>query len=882
MVQNHRNRVARAALCRLPQRRLGRWLTVCVSLMLSTGVSFAVLAGTAEAAGTGVSITFTSLPSPITADGSSQTTATVQVTDADSAGVAGDTVTFSSPDDPDIAFSNPATDNGDGTYTITITSSTHAGTPTIRATDNTGGNDLTADTTLTQTPGQAANVTLNLVPASIHADGTSTSTATANVTDAHDNPVPGESVSFSSSDAGDQFSVTPAITDASGNATTTITSSTTVGAPTITATDGTLSDQKTLTQTVGPASSISLQLSPTSIIADGTHTSTATATVQDAQGHPLPNETVGFSSNGGNAVGATTNHHDGTYTATITSTTTVGTPTITATDGALSDHKTLTQTVGPASSISLQLSSTSIIADGAHTTTATATVKDAEGHLLPNETVGFSSDGGNAFGATTNHRNGTYTASITSTTTVGAPTITATDGTLTDHKTLTQTVGPAASVTVQLAPTSIVANGVSTSTATATVTDSVGHLLPNETVAFTSTHSGDTVTTNPPGGDGTYSATIRSSVTPGQATIKARDTATNAFGTATLLEEPSASTTSLVASPSNPFTNQAVTLFAAVTQTSAGTVSGSITFEQRGTPISAACTNEPVSPSNQTATCQTSFSAATSPEQLTAIFTPDLNATVAGSTSATNVLSILRDLTSTTLTTSNPSIGVGGTTTYTAAVSPSNSGPLRPSGSVAFLDAGTPIASCAHQPLNGALTATCTVGYGTAGTHSISAQYSGDFNFGGSGSSPATETVNAPPPPPPPQILGTIHSTMQWTFQFTRSYTKIVSLVVNGVPIGATVVINCHGRGCPFVKQTTHVTKGKRCGSKCGSKRPGTLDIAQRFRQRHLHVGARIVIEILRPNWIGKYYRFTIRAQHGPRILISCLSPGRGQPGVGC
>src|SRR5205823_3962130 len=153
-----------------------------------------------------------------------------------------------------------------------------------------------------------------------------------------------------------------------------------------------------------------------------------------------------FSSNGGNAVGATTNHHDGTYTATITSTTTVGAPTITATDGTLSDQKTLTQTVGPASSISLQLSPTSIIADGAHTTTATATVKDAEVHPYTTLSLSFSSNGGNAVGATTNHHNGTYTASITSTTTVGAPTITATDGTLTDHKPLTQTVGPAASV----------------------------------------------------------------------------------------------------------------------------------------------------------------------------------------------------------------------------------------------------------------------------------------------------------------------------------------------------------------------------------------------------------------------------------------------------
>jgi adhesin/invasin len=676
--QATRIRAAQPRFRRPPHRRIATWAAACLAaLAASLGV-----AGRAQAAGTGVSIAYLTAPSTVIADGVSQTTATVEVTDSGDAGVTGDTVTFSSPDDPDIGFSNPATDNGDGTYTITVTSSTHAGTPTIRATDNTAGNDLTADTTLTQTPGAASHITLQLSRPSIIADGSDTSTATATVTDAHGNPVSGESVSFSSTDAGDQFSASPVTTDASGNASTTITSSTTVGTPTITAADGTLSDQQPLTQTTGPPSAVFLLLSPSSILADGVSSTTATATVIDAQGHGIPGETV----------------------------------------------------------------------------------------------------------------------------------------------------------------------------------------------SFTSTDAGETITATTDHGDGTYTATIRSSTTPHTVTITARDTTAHLSQTAPLVQDASASTTSLVTSPSAAVTNQTVTLFASVTPTSAGTLSGTVSFKNRGFPISAACSNLPLSHP----TCQATFSAASSPEQLTAVFTPDLHSTVAGSTSAASLLPVSRDGTSTTVAIPRPTITPGSTTTYTATITPNHGGPARATGTVAFFDGRAPIAACAHQPLNGALTATCTVSYGSAGTHGISARYGGDGNFAGSGSAVSTETVNAPP------ITRMIHATMQWTFAFTRTYTKIVALVINGAPTGAKLVITCHGRGCPFGRQATTITKPRRCKRHCSGRRPGTIDLAARFHQRHLRVGAQITVQITRPGWIGKYYRFTIRAHRGPRIQISCLAPGSSRPGVGC
>jgi Invasin, domain 3 len=184
------------------------------------------------------------------------------------------------------------------------------------------------------------------------ADGTSTTIATVNITDNSVPPVgvAGETVVLSSSDSGERIGT---VTDAgNGSYTATITSSTAVGTATITATDGGISGQATLTQTAGPPASVTVALSPASIVANGASTSAAAATVTDARGHPLPGQSVKFSSSEpGERIGNVTDAGNGSYTAKITSSTNVGAPTITATDGTVSGQATLTQTVGSAASV---------------------------------------------------------------------------------------------------------------------------------------------------------------------------------------------------------------------------------------------------------------------------------------------------------------------------------------------------------------------------------------------------------------------------------------------------------------------------------------------------------------------------------------------------
>jgi Bacterial Ig-like domain (group 3) len=351
------------------------------------------------------------------------------------------------------------------------------------------------------------------------------------------------------------------------------------------------------------------------------------------------------------------------------------------------------------------------------------------------------------------------------------------------------------------------------------------------------------------------------------------------------------STTALSTAPSSVVTNQAVTLIATL-MSGAVQPSGSITFMNGGTAIGG-CANEPVpTPGGSDAVvCQTSFPA--SSPQLTAVFTPTVGSLVAGSASAVVPLTVGQDTSTTTLDGSS-TVNVGQITTYTASVAPPNvrPGPVLPSGSVEFLDGGQPIGGCTSQPVVGG-GATCTVTYPTPGTHAITARYGGDANFISSASSSQTVTVVTPPAPPPgpptsgqppaQQVLGTITATMQWTFNFTPQYTKVLALVLNGAH-QTTVTVRCAGRGCPFRSHAIAVGAAQRCRKHKGHRCPSAsgLNLTGIFHSRHLRVGTRITVAITKPSWIGKYYRFTIRSGRGPGVHIGCLAPGATRPGGRC
>jgi hypothetical protein len=335
---------------------------------------------------------------------------------------------------------------------------------------------------------------------------------------------------------------------------------------------------------------------------------------------------------------------------------------------------------------------------------------------------------------------------------------------------------------------------------------------------------------------------------------------------------PTSSTTKLLVSPHPAVTNQTVTLTAVVTSSSSLVPpSGTVTFF-RGSIAVGGCANEPVTTATATGTvtCQQSFAASTSPEHLRAVFAPTSGSGMTGSNDSAT-LDVNQGPTTTGLTTSRSTVTVGDRVTYTA-VPGALAGAVSPSGVVNFLDRGKAVRACSGRTLN-AGTATCTLRYSTTGRHTITAVYRGDANFLASPASTAQSV----------RVLarGTITSTMLWTFAFRPTYTKILAFSINAAPIGASVVVKCRGVGCPFAKRSTPV---KRCRTSkaCKHERSTSIGLESRFRGRRLAVGTGVTVQIVRPGWIGKYYRFTMLAGRGPRIKISCLAPGRTVPGHGC
>jgi hypothetical protein len=259
--------------------------------------------------------------------------------------------------------------------------------------------------------------------------------------------------------------------------------------------------------------------------------------------------------------------------------------------------------------------------------------------------------------------------------------------------------------------------------------------------------------------------------------------------TGTVIAPPSSTT--LSALPSSPVTNQSVTLTATVVASS-GSPWGTVAFQGDRTAIPG-CSSEPVMQDgvSYTATCQTSFAASGSPPELSAAFTPGPGVNLQGSASAPDVLTVGQGSTTTTLQVSNATPAIGASVTYTATVTPGSAGAVRPSGSVAFLDGGSPIGSCPAQPLAAGGQGSCSLSYTSAGAHAITARYAGDANFTGSSSSPAQSvTVQAESPGSTTGGSTAIAGTTQATTSEVLLAGTSLSVQSDGV---ASVKLECSG-----------------------------------------------------------------------------------------
>jgi hypothetical protein len=133
-------------------------------------------------------------PGSIKANGKSVTTVTATVSDTGSPET-GDDISFSSSDGGQSI--GAVTDNGDGTYTATITASKKSGNATITASDTSSSPTVAATTTLTSTPATVSTTTGVTCAAQASPAGTFSCTATVAPSSATGGVLPSGSVDWS-------------------------------------------------------------------------------------------------------------------------------------------------------------------------------------------------------------------------------------------------------------------------------------------------------------------------------------------------------------------------------------------------------------------------------------------------------------------------------------------------------------------------------------------------------------------------------------------------------------------------------------------------------------------------------------------------------------
>jgi hypothetical protein len=325
----------------------------------------------------------------------------------------------------------------------------------------------------------------------------------------------------------------------------------------------------------GPsAATSSLVASSSTVTADGTSTTTLTVTVKDASGNAVANTAVTLSGNGSsNSFGSLSGTTDanGVFTTTLASTK-AQTETITATEGGVQEQTSVSFVAGApsAATSSLVAGSPTVTADGTSTTTLTVTVEDAHGNAVAGTAVTLSGSGSsNTFGAVsgTTNANGVFSTTLASTL-VQNETITATEGSIQEQTSVSFVAGASAATSniVASAPT-VTADGVSTTTLTVTVEDALGHAEANTAVTLSASGASNNfgAISGATNSSGVFTTTLASTLAQNE-TITATEGSTQEHTSVSFVAgAASATTSSIVASPSTVTANGTSTTTLTVT-----------------------------------------------------------------------------------------------------------------------------------------------------------------------------------------------------------------------------------------------------------------------------------------------------------------------------
>ena len=410
------------------------------------------------------------------ADGNTQNTVRLTVIDTQTnQPVPGLAVKFATSAGTLLAAS--ATTDAQGMATTEITSVV-AGEAKITATLENGN---AADVSVTFLPDEAATLSdLKITKDNAVADGKATNVVQASVTDARGNAVAGITVAFSAGN-GAVLENTSVVTDAKGLASTTLTNLS-MGTTVVTATANNVSRSvnTTFTADVATAFISSLTVDQDSSPADGKTTNTATVTVLDAQGHPVPGIAVAWQADKGTvkfSSGSSNTGADGKvsvqFTDTVAESTNITAVLANGSSQSQPSHFSVDLTALKISRFDV---AQQIKADGRTVSTATVIVVDAANTPQANVVVNWTVDGTASLAGPTSTTDTSGQAVMTLTdakaeTVNVTVTVSVSGATQTKTTTFVADTDTAVVSTLVINQDSSVANGSAANTATATVLD---------------------------------------------------------------------------------------------------------------------------------------------------------------------------------------------------------------------------------------------------------------------------------------------------------------------------------------------------------------------------------------------------------------------------
>jgi hypothetical protein len=498
--------------------------------------------------------------------------------------VPGVTVTFGAPaSGASAAFTTAtATTDASGQVTTGVTANTSAGSYTITAA--TPAVAPSANFSLTNTPDAPATISTTLGGGQIATVNTAfATTLTATVQDQYGNPVPDVTVTFGVPRSGPGATITGPVsttTNASGQASTTVSANTVAGGYIVTASTAGITPPASFSLTNNPGIAASITATAgggQSTTVHTTFTGDLLVTVRDAYGNVVPGASISFSTPGNGAGGVlgggltATTDSNGQVSKSITANTSAGNYTVTAsTPGVIATVGfSLTNTPDVAASITATAGSgQSATVHTAFTSSLLATVRDQYGNAVPRASVTFSdpitgasvsfpgavtttvaitdASGQVSTPVTANNTAGTYTASASTTGVTTMASFGLSNNPDAVYR-ITATAGGGQSTTVHTA---------FAGSLVATVTDQYGNPVPGVSVTFSAPASGASATitgvvTATTSSSGQVSTTVSANTMAGSYTVTATTAGVTQSASFALANSPDVAATisSTVGSP---------------------------------------------------------------------------------------------------------------------------------------------------------------------------------------------------------------------------------------------------------------------------------------------------------------------------------------------